>query len=241
MIAAGAGGTAGPVGATPRARSVVLDADSTLAGIEGIDWLAARRPAAVAAEIAALTEAAMAGTRVLDEVYRARLDAVAPSRAEVEALASAYVASLAPGATECVVALHEAGVRVVIVSGGLRPALLPLAARLGIAAEDVHAVDIVFDHDDRYLDYERASPLTQQRGKPAVVRALALPRPVLAVGDGSTDLAIRLERACDAFAAYTGFVRRASVVAAADLECPSFDALQRYIMARDDRSDRQVP
>lgn len=59
-------------------RSVVFDADSTLVGIEGIDWLAARRPSAVAERIAALTEAAMAGERTLEEVYGPRMDAVAP-------------------------------------------------------------------------------------------------------------------------------------------------------------------
>ncbi len=213
-----------------RARSVVLDADSTLAGIEGIDWLAARRPAAVAAEIAALTEAAMAGARTLDEVYRARVEAVAPTRAEVDALATVYVGSLAPGAAACIAALRTADVRVVIVSGGLRPALLPLAAALGIAAADVHAVEVAFGSDGAYLDFEHTSPLTLQRGKASLVRTLALPRPVLAVGDGSTDLAIRLERACDVFAAFTGFVTRNSVVAGADLVCPSFHFLQHYVL-----------
>ena len=43
------------------ARSIVLDADSTLCGIEGIDWLATLRPPAVADEIARLTREAMDG------------------------------------------------------------------------------------------------------------------------------------------------------------------------------------
>ncbi len=215
---------------TLRARSVVLDADSTLAGIEGIDWLAARRPATVAAEIAALTEAAMAGAHSLEQVYRARMEAVRPSRAEVTALAAAYTESLAPGADACIAALRAADVRVVIVSGGLRAALLPLADALGIAEADVHAVEVAFGPDGDYVDFDHTSPLALQRGKASVVKSLALPRPVLAVGDGSTDLAIRLERACDIFAAFTGFVRRDNVVAGADLVCPSFHFLQHYVL-----------
>ena len=42
-----------------RYRSLVLDVDSTVAGIEGIDWLAARRGPDVARQISALTHGAM--------------------------------------------------------------------------------------------------------------------------------------------------------------------------------------
>lgn len=212
------------------ARSVVIDADSTLSGIEGIDWLAARRSAAVLAEVAALTDAAMAGAVALDEVYGSRLATVAPTRAEVDALAEAYVAEVAAGARECIAALRQAGAHVVIVSGGLRQALLPLAEHLGVVARDVHAVDVRFAADGAYAGFDAQSPLTTQQGKAAVVNAIGLARPVLAVGDGATDLAIRALGAADLFAAFTGFVRRDSVVARADLETPSFLHLSRYVL-----------
>ena len=61
-----------------------------------------------------------------------------------------------------------------------------------------------------------------------MVRALALPRPVLAVGDGATDLAMR--PAVDRFAAFTGFVRRKPVVDAADVEISSFDQLLATVL-----------
>ena len=53
--------------------SVVLDVDSTLCGIEGIDFLAARRSAEVGAQIARVTERAMQGELPLEEVYGAEL------------------------------------------------------------------------------------------------------------------------------------------------------------------------
>ena len=48
-------------------------------------------------------------------------------------------------------ALKQAGCRTLLVSGGLRPALLPLAERLGIGAADVHGVEIAFDADGRFV------------------------------------------------------------------------------------------
>jgi len=218
--------------ATLPPRSVVLDADSTLVGIEGIDWLAERRPPEVAARIATLTSEAMAGRLALEEVYGERLRAVAPTRHEVSLLADAYLAGLAPGAERCVAALRATGCRVLIVSGGLRPALLPLAQRLGIAVPDVHGVGITFHADGTFAEFDRASPLARQHGKPALVGGLALPRPLVAVGDGSTDLAIRAAGAADLFVAFTGYARRDAVVRAADFVVESFDALTALLLPR---------
>ena len=218
------------LGLTVPPRSVVFDADSTLVSIEGIDWLAERRPPDVAGRITALTAQAMAGLLALEEVYGARLRAVAPTHDEVRQLAGLYVAALAPGAERCVAALHAAGVRVLIVSGGLLPALLPLAEGLGIAAADVHGVGIMFDANGTFVDFDRASPLAQQHGKAALVSGLSLPRPLVAVGDGSTDLAIRTAGAADRFVAFTGFARRDAVVRGADRAVDSFDALTALLL-----------
>jgi phosphoserine phosphatase len=214
--------------ARPAFASVVLDVDSTLAGIEGVDWLAARRGPALAAEIAAVTDRAMDGAIPLEAVYGERLALIRPSAAEVAALADAYRAALAPGAAEAVARLRAAGVRVVLVSGGLREAILPCAAALGIAPEDVHAVSVRHDVDGAYAGFDGASPLATQAGKPAVVRALALPAPALAVGDGATDLAIR--PAVAAFAAFTAFARRDAVVRGADRELRSFAELLDLVL-----------
>ena len=211
-----------------RFASLVLDVDSTLAGIEGIDWLAARRGVETAHEVAALTDRAMRGEIALDAVYGERLAMIRPSRAEVEALARAYLAAVAPGAKDVLHELREAGVRIALVSGGLRPAILPLARSLGVADDALHAVDVHFDAGGAFAGWDERSPLATQYGKAAVVAALDFPRPLLAVGDGATDLARR--PAATAFAAYTGFVRREPVVRGADHEIDSFARLRALVL-----------
>jgi phosphoserine phosphatase len=209
--------------------SVVLDVDSTLCGIEGIDWLAALRGADVGAQVSELTARAMRGRITLDAVFGERLGLVRPARYEVELLANVYQSSLAPGAARAVRRMREAGRRVVLVSGGLRDAILPVARRLGIADDDLHAVAARFTADGEYDGYDTASPLATAVGKRTVVESLALPARVLAVGDGATDLAIR--PVVDAFAAFTGFVRRDAVVNDADLVIDSFDQLTDIVLA----------
>ena len=209
---------------------VVLDVDSTVTGIEGIDWLAERRGPEVAATVARLTREAMDARTPLEDVYGDRLTLVAPSRAEVVALARAYLGAIAPGCEATLGTLRDRGVRAILVSGGLRQAILPLASHLGIDAADVHAVDVRFE-GSRYADFDRGSPLARSNGKRTIIERLGLARPLLGVGDGSTDL--EMKAALDAFAAFTGFVRRPAIVREADVELRSFAELRRYVVPED--------
>ena len=209
--------------------SIVLDVDSTLCGIEGIDWLAARRGPEAGVRIAELTDRAMNGELPLDAVYGERLGVVRPTRDDLDALAAAYGQSLAPGAVAAVERMRAAGRRIVLVSGGLRNAILPVARRLGIDDTDVHAVNVLVSREGEYETYDAHSPMTTAEGKRSVVAALALPRRLVAVGDGATDLAIR--PVADAFVAFTGFVRRDPVVAGADAVVDSFDQLVELVLA----------
>ena len=209
--------------------SVVLDVDSTLCGIEGIDWLAARRGPEAGVRIAELTDRAMNGELALDDVYGERLGVVRPTRSDLDALASAYEGALAPGAAEAIARMRAAGRRIVLVSGGIRNAILPVARRLGIDDTDVHAVNVLVDTAGEYETYDAHSPMTTAEGKRSVVESLRLPRRLVAVGDGATDLAIR--PVADAFIAFTGYVRREPVVAGADAVVESFDQLVELVLA----------
>jgi phosphoserine phosphatase len=211
-----------------RFASVILDVDSTLAGIEGIDWLADRRGTHVAGEVARLTDQAMNGEIGLEQVYGARISVVSPTREDIDALAAAYQASVAPGAGSAVAQMRASGVELALVSGGLLPAILPLAESLGFPAHAVHAVDIVFDDRGRFTSFDRESPLTRSDGKARIAQALGMKTPILAVGDGMTDLAMK--PCVDAFAAFTGFVRRDKVAQSADHEVASFEQILKLVL-----------
>jgi phosphoserine phosphatase len=217
------------IGGAAPFRSVVLDVDSTVSGIEGIDWLAARRGDVVSRRVADLTQRAMQGGVPLEDVYGTRLAEIRPRREEVDALSKAYVAAIAPGAPESIARIRRTGVQVVLVSGGLRSALFRLAFHLGLGPSDVHAVSIHFDALGAYSGYDATSPLTTAKGKSTVVSALHLDAPIVAVGDGATDLAMR--DVVDAFVAFTGFVNRPTVVQGADAVASSFADIERVVLS----------
>ena len=211
-----------------RFNSVILDVDSTLSGIEGIDWLAALRGAEVRAWSAALTESAMEGKLPIESVYSERMKAVKPSLAEIGRLGQVYIERMAPRAKEALSELRGRGIELVMVSGGLREAILPLARALGVDEHRVHAVSVFFDEEGNYAGFDERSPLTQQMGKRAIVRDMGLRGPILAVGDGMTDCEIK--PVVDGFAAFTGFMRREPVVERADFVIENFDQLRELIL-----------
>lgn len=204
-----------------RYASVVLDVDSTLTRVEGIEWLAERRGPHIARAVADMTQRAMEGTIPLDSVYGARLALVQPARSDVEALGDAYEAGVVAGARLAIGEMQAAGIRVVAVSGGVREAVARFAISLGIADRDVYAVSLQFTSDGAYAGFDETSPLARRGGKPVVVRGLGLGRPIIGVGDGSTDAELKTMAggeapAVDAFAAFVGVASRPVVVAVAD-------------------------
>jgi phosphoserine phosphatase len=211
-----------------RFNSVILDVDSTLSGIEGIDWLAARRGPATEAAVASLTDRAMQGTIPLEAVYGERLRMVHPTFGEIAELAEVYIRQIAPYAKEAIAEMSANNVELFLVSGGVREAIIPLAVEAGVKEENVRAVSVSFDTNGAYSGFDEQSALTRQNGKRKIVKLLELKGPTLAVGDGITDCEIR--PAVDGFAAYTGFVRRAPVIKQADYVIEDFRELRELVL-----------
>jgi len=211
-----------------RYKSVALDVDSTLSGIEGIDWLATLRDKATAQRIADATMQAMRGELPLEDLYGHRIHTVSPTRDELTRLTDAYHAALAPRAREEIDKWRSAGVHVVLVSGGLRAAIAPFALDLGFEDQHVNALDVEFDEEGRFIAFDKSSPLHTSIGKKRILEQLRLPRPILAVGDGITDVAMK--EVADTFVAFTGFAARQSVIDQADFVVESFEQLTEIIL-----------
>ncbi len=194
------------------ADAVFFDCDSTLSTLEGIDELARRR----GVDVAELTNRAMDGELPMDRVYAARLELILPDAEDFAWLARRYGATAVPGAAEVVASLQGLGVACHVVSGGLRPAILPFAAELGIPPERVHAVPYPLDAADP-VAVAAAHPLARNGGKPAVVAEVCAGGPPrarrLLVGDGSSDLEAAAE--VGLFVGFGGVVDRPRVAAAA--------------------------
>ena len=166
---------------------ICFDCDSTLSKIEGIDELA--QWAGVGEEMAKLTDLAMNGDLPLEAVYAKRLETIRPDKASIEKLGALYISEIVDGAQEVFRTLLSQNKEVHIISGGLRQAIHPLAALLGLPASHVHAVDIHFNDDGSYLGFDANSSLARSGGKHDICKLLLSGKNSLVIiGDGKTDM-----------------------------------------------------
>lgn len=203
---------------------IVFDCDSTLSAIEGIDELGRVRGPEVFARVEAMTHDAMNGKLAVEAVFGERLRIIRPRASDVAAVGRQYIDTIEPTAVATLDALRAAGWTSIILSGGFRNAIRPLADHLGISR--VEAVDLYFDAAGDYAGYDEIYPTTRSGGKPEVIRVLKAefkPARVVMVGDGVSDLETRPE--VDLFIGFGRYVAREKVKAGAARFVNSLDAI----------------
>jgi phosphoserine phosphatase len=167
-------------------RLVVMDVDSTLLQDEAIDLLAAR--AGCAAEVSALTTAAMRGEIDYARALRERVALLAGLDAAVlDELTDKL--RLTPGARTLVRTLKRLGYRCGIVSGGFTQITDRLTAELGLDYAAANTLEIAGGR----LTGRITGELIDRPGKERMLRQFAAEAGVplsqtVAVGDGANDL-----------------------------------------------------
>ena len=166
----------------------VFDFDSTLMDGETIDFLAA--PLGLEAQVAAITERAMAGELDFFKSLIARVALLEGLEKEkVDAICENL--PMMPGAAEVVAGLKERGYTVVCFSGGFRNATKPACERLGVAADFSN-----FLHDENGILTGRVGGemmYSEAKGDMIVrmQKLLGIGREdTLVVGDGANDLSM---------------------------------------------------
>ena len=198
----------------PMTRLLLLDCDSTLSAIEGIDEMARLAGPQVHAAVEAMTRDAMEGRVPIGEVMPRRLTLIRPSRAIVEAVAHLYIEHIEPDAQDALNTTRSAGWTPVIVSGGFVEAIRPLADRLGISR--VEAIGLRFDDHGHYAGFDTSHPTTRNGGKAEIASHLRNEfeaERVVMVGDGVSDL--ETVDVVDRFIGFGRYIQRPRVRAAA--------------------------
>lgn len=189
--------------------TIIFDFDSTLVPVESLEEVlrASVSDPDVLRWVEEITRRGMEGELDFRASLEARLALAAPTLDAVRATGRALADAPTPGARDCIASLAADGHEVRIVSGGFRDVILPAARTLGVAADRVHAVSTRWAPDGSFAGLVEDGFVDS---KMAGTRALAAawPRPVIAVGDGATDMALATEGIADTFVAFTGHVRR---------------------------------
>ncbi len=194
---------------------LLLDCDSTLSAIEGVDELGRLRGPAVFKAVEDMTNAAMNGGTPMEEIFAKRLNMIKPTLAELQAIGTKYIATVEPTAVETLDKLRAAGWKIAIVSGGFTQAIMPLAKFLGVAR--VEAVVLKFNEDGTYAGFDETCPTSKSKGKNMIARRLRADfkaQTVVMVGDGASDLEVKGD--VDKVIGFGRYVVRPKVKAGAD-------------------------
>ena len=197
---------------------VCFDVDSTFCQDESIDELA--EFLGCGDVVRELTAKAMGGNVLFQDALKSRLDAMNPSRADVDRFLIEHPHILSEGIRELLGVLGERGIKVFLVSGGFRQIIEPLAEQLGIPKAHVFANNLLFeDGGGAYAGFDPEEFTSRSGGKREAVmhikKAFGL-ETIAMVGDGATDAEAKGEGGAKLFIGYGGTVYREGVAERAD-------------------------
>ncbi|PSJ20523.1 phosphoglycerate dehydrogenase, partial [Halomonas sp. ND22Bw] len=153
--------------------TLIFDFDSTLVDFETLEALAdialAGSPDAdaIRAEIASLTDKAMAGALDFGQALRQRLALLPLTRDHVQALAQSAPDRLTASVRRNLDFFQQNTGKIVIISGGFRDVISPVAQELGVSPDRVLCNDLIYDAEGRVTGVDDANPLSRANGKPA--------------------------------------------------------------------------
>ncbi|MFQ6610216.1 MAG: hypothetical protein ACE5D7_05375, partial [Fidelibacterota bacterium] len=124
---------------------------------------------------------------------------------------------------------HKNYEHIYIVSGGFREVILFVTKDFHIHARHVLANDLIFDNQSNVKGIDPKNPLSQDYGKSIAVLQKNIPRPLVMLGDGYTDLQLKLDGTVDKFIAFTENIHRPEVTKDADAVISSFDEFLDFI------------
>ncbi len=209
--------------------SLILDFDSTFVSVEALDELAklvlaeSSSKDAIVKQIESLTRQGMAGKLSFSESLSRRLEFFTPTSQHIRALIAQLERSITPSVADQNEFFSDYRDNIYIVSGGFREYIVPVVQPFGIAADHVYANRFAHDDNGRIVGCNTREPMAQDYGKVRVLRELSLPRPIIMVGDGSSDLEVRSQGVADAFVAFVANVDRPDVTLRADHIARTFD------------------
>jgi D-3-phosphoglycerate dehydrogenase len=220
-----------PAATSPSDVTLILDFDSTIVSVEGLDELARialandpQRDRKVLA-IEGITRDGMEGRIGIDQSLKRRLAMLQITRAHMEQVVKLLRTKLSASFKRNRAAVRKNAHRIYVVSSGFREYVVPICQDLGIEPSHVFANEFTWRAGKRVTGMATESRLSKPKGKAAAVRALKLRGKVVAVGDGATDCEIRDQGAAAEFVAFCENIEREGVTARADRTVRSLDEL----------------
>lgn len=212
----------------------IIDFDSTITKVEGLDQLAAialaQSPngAKIVKQIKELTDAGMNGELSLSESLSKRMSLLNANKRHVETLVEFLLENISDSFERNKKFLEEYADQILVVSSGFKDFIIPVVVYLGLKAENVYANTFIYNDSGDIIGVDNSNVLSQTGGKIELVKSLNLDAHVSVIGDGFTDYEIKQHGLADRFYAFVENVERQKVIDVADFTIKSLDEFLFY-------------
>ena len=172
-------------------QAVGFDGDDCLFKGEGLPEIARYKGANIYESVLDITQRGMSGGLSWEEGFAERLKILQLTDADIKILGDIYASNITPHAADVIRVLKMQGIEPLIISGGIRQAIVPVAESLGVPAENVYANTVLPDNKGFFTLYDTDTPLSQGR-KDVLVSDIRRQRSLIGrlgmVGDGHMDM-----------------------------------------------------
>ncbi len=212
----------------------IFDFDSTFTQVEALDILAEislsndDKEEKLAA-ISALTQKGMSGQISFSESLKERMKIVSGTKQDINSLVAELKTKISTSIRAHKEFFKTYKENIYIVSSGFKDFIDPVVADFYIDASHVYANTFTWSQDGKVNGFDSQNPLSQNQGKPTLVKKMNFKSPVVVIGDGYTDFEIKKEGFADRFIAYTENISRPSVTKQADYIATNFNDFLNYI------------
>ncbi|ADQ16965.1 D-isomer specific 2-hydroxyacid dehydrogenase NAD-binding protein [Leadbetterella byssophila DSM 17132] len=212
----------------------LIDFDSTITKVEGLDELAAialksdPEGESKVARIKELTDKGMAGELSFSESLTQRLALLKANKSHVDILIEFLKENITDSFDRNRAFLKEFADQILIISSGFKDFIVPIAKHLGLKPENVYANTFIYNETGDIVGVDQSNPLSKTGGKIEVVKFLNLDGHVSVIGDGFTDFEIKKHGLAQRFYAFIENVERSSVTSVADFVIKSLDEFLFY-------------
>ena len=212
----------------------LIDFDMTFSSVEALPLLAdiatKHRPKRqeILREVSEVTEAGMRGDIPFDESLKRRLELIAPTRNDIEALGELLREKVTASIARNKRFFRRHRKKVYIISGGFKEFILPVTDDYGVPRDQVFANTLVFDEEGYVKGYDSDNLLSKPGGKKKFADSLGFGN-ITVIGDGYEDMRMKESANVSSFIAFTEHASRPEITDGADTVAASFDEVMTYL------------
>lgn len=214
-------------------KNIIFDFDSTLIKKESLELILEpllKDSPEKLLEIENITNLGMQGDLDFRESLERRLAIATPTKQSIRDFADKYCPNLlTQGMSELIDILKQDDYQIWIFSGGLTESIEPFADYLGIARQNIFAVEINWDDDGNFVSLDNSNGACDSKLKAFEKAKDLINGEIIAVGDGYTDYQLYEVGFANKFIAYVEHVSRQKVIDVAKYHSNNINQLKSLL------------